>query len=165
MQKYLLEWQTKIAELEKQLTSIDKEKAKIKPAPGKWCVNEILGHLIDSAINNHRRFLLMQINNNLIFEGYEQDKWVELQNYIIKDLKTLIETWEILNLNIISTLLEVHPDFWEKSFAEHNLQDIAWMDFKANQAESAKGFVQDYFGHMQHHLKQIFYLGDIKYSV
>ncbi len=165
MQKYLLEWQTKIAATEKQLTSIDKEKAKIRPTPGKWCINEILGHLIDSAVNNHRRFILMQIQNNLIFEGYDQDKWVELQNYIIKDLRTLIETWEILNLNIISTLLEVHPEFWEKSFAEQTLKDIAWADFKEDEPASAKDFVQDYFGHMAHHVKQIFHLGDIKYSI
>jgi len=164
MQNYLLEWQRQIADVEKQLTSIDKDKAKIKPAPEKWCINEILGHLIDSAIINHRRFILMQIQNNLVFDGYDQDKWVELQNYIIKDLKTLIETWEILNLNIISTLLEVHPEFWKKSFIENSLKDTAWMDFAEGQPATARDFVQDYFGHIEHHLKQIFNLGDIKFS-
>jgi hypothetical protein len=133
MQEYLLDWQEKISAIEKQLAAIDKDKARIRPAPQKWCINEILGHLIDSAINNHRRFVLMQIQNNLVFDGYNQDKWVELQNYIIKDLKTLIETWEILNLNIISALLEVNPEFWKKVFNEHSLNRIAWKDFPAGQ--------------------------------
>jgi len=165
MQKYLLEWQKKISEIEKQLTRIDKEKARIRPAPEKWCINEILGHLIDSAINNHRRFVIMQIQNNLVFDGYDQDKWVELQNYIIKDLKTLIETWELLNLNIISTLLEVNPDFWKKSFTEHSLNQIAWKDFPEKDPVKVSDFIQDYFEHMVHHLKQIFNLGNIKFSI
>lgn len=164
MQKYLLEWQEKIAVIEKQLTGIDRIKAKIKPAADKWCINEILGHLIDSAINNHRRFVLMQIQDSLIFDGYEQDRWVELHNYIIKDLKTLIETWEILNLNIISMLLEISPEFWKKSFKQHNLGEIAWKEFPEESPVLAKDFVKDYFGHMNHHLKQIFNLGGIDFS-
>ena len=165
MQKYLLEWQMKIAHIEKQLAGIDKEKARIKPARDKWCINEILGHLIDSAINNHRRFILMQIQDNLIFDGYEQDRWVDLQNYIIKDLKTLIETWEILNLNILSALLEIPPEFWKKSFNQHALHNVAWKNFSPDKPATAKDFVQDYFDHMGHHLKQIFHLGGINYSV
>jgi len=165
MQKYLLQWQKKISVIEKELTGIDREKAKARPAPGKWCINEIVGHLIDSAINNHRRFVLMQIQDKLIFDGYEQDKWVELQNYFIKDLKTLVETWEILNLNIISILLEISPEFWKKSFKQHNLKDIAWGEFPANQPVTARDIVQDYFGHIEHHLKQISLLGEINFSI
>jgi len=164
MQKFLRGWQNKISGIEKQLATIDNDKARIKPAPNKWSINEILGHLIDSAIINHRRFILMQIQNNLLFDGYDQDRWVELQNYMIKDLKTLIETWEILNLNILSALSEVSPEFWKKSIAEHSLEEMAWQDFPASQSVTPKEFVHDYFGHMEHHLKQIFHLGDINFS-
>jgi hypothetical protein len=107
----------------------------------------------------------MQIQDNLVFEGYEQDRWVELQNYIIKDLKTLIETWEILNLNILSALLEVPTDFWRKSFNNHALHTMAWKEFQEDQPVTAKDFVQDYFEHMVHHLKQIFHLWENNYSV
>ena len=163
MQKFLQSWQQKISLIEKQLATIDTDKARVKPAPNKWSINEILGHLIDSAIINHRRFILMQIQNNLVFDGYEQDRWVELQNYLIKDLKTLIETWEILNLNILSALSEVPLEFWKKSYTEHSLEDTAWQDFPAGQPVTPEDFVQDYFGHMEHHLKQIFHLGDINF--
>ena len=165
MQKYLSEWQKKIFEIEKQLTSIDKDLAKTRSELNKWCINEILGHLIDSAINNHRRFILMQIQDNLIFEGYEQDKWVELQNYIIKDLRTLIETWEILNLNIISSLMEVNPSIWRKEYEVHSFDEILWKEIPKTIPATPEYFVKDYFGHLVHHLKQIFEIGGIKFSM
>jgi hypothetical protein len=34
-----------------------------KPAPDKWSKKEILGHLIDSAANNHQRFIRAQYEN------------------------------------------------------------------------------------------------------
>ena len=165
MQKYLLEWQRKISVIEKQLTPIDKDLAKTRPGPNKWCINEILGHLIDSAINNHRRFVLMQIQDNLVFEGYDQDKWVEQQNYIIKDLHTLIETWEILNLNMISSLMEVNPSMWGKKYEVHSFDEILWKEIPKTTPATPKYFVKDYFGHLVHHLKQISKIGGIKFSI
>lgn len=165
MQRYLAEWQKKISSIEKQLTKIDKESARVKPAPEKWCINEIMGHLIDSAINNHRRFILMQINDDLIFDGYDQDKWVELQNYVIKDLKTLVETWEILNLNIISALMEIDMSFWEKKFETHSFDKILWQPVSLENPVTAEYFVKDYFGHLTHHLKQIFEISGINFDV
>ena len=45
-------------------------------APGKWSPREIVGHLIDSASNNHRRFVVGRWQDDLIFDGYAQDDWV-----------------------------------------------------------------------------------------
>lgn len=165
MQKYLAEWQKKISSIEKQLTKIDKQSAREKPAPEKWCINEIMGHLIDSALNNHRRFILMQINDDLIFDGYEQDKWVELQNYAIKDLQTLVETWEILNLNIISALMEIDMSFWDKKFENHSFDKILWQPVSRENPVTPEYFVKDYFGHLTHHLKQIFEISGINSDV
>jgi len=44
-----------------------------RPAPGKWSQKEIIGHLIDSASNNHGRFVRAQLQDDLIFAGYDQD--------------------------------------------------------------------------------------------
>ena len=165
MQKYLLDWQKKISTIERQLAKLNNETAKVKPVPNKWCINEILGHLIDSAINNHRRFILMQIQDTLVFDGYDQDKWVELQNYAIKDLPSLIETWEILNLNIISALMEINPNFWNKEFKDHSFDKILWKYIPEHSIATPEYFVKDYFGHLVHHLKQIFALGNIDFSI
>ena len=61
--------------------AISDEAAATPPAPGKWSPKEVIGHLIDSAINNQGRFVRAQLDRNLNFPGYEQEGWVRLQRY------------------------------------------------------------------------------------
>ncbi len=70
------------------------------PAPGKWSPREILGHLVDSAANNHRRFVTGQIDPGVAFDGYEQDAWVALQRYGDADWDGLITLWHAYNLHL-----------------------------------------------------------------
>ena len=65
----------------KILKSVDKDLVSIKPAPNKWSIKEILGHLIDSAVNNHNRFVRAQEVDFLESPGYHQDFWVSVQSY------------------------------------------------------------------------------------
>ena len=60
---------------------VDEARTAIRPAPGRWCAREILGHLVDSACNNHRRFVAGQGPAPRAFDGYEQDAWVARQQY------------------------------------------------------------------------------------
>ena len=53
----------------------------IHPAPGKWSPREVIGHLVDSASNNHQRFVLAPFKDSLVFDGYDQDAWVRTQRY------------------------------------------------------------------------------------
>ncbi len=64
-----------------RLQAIDETKSARRPAPGKWSPKEIIGHLIDSASNNHQRFVRAQFQDHLIFPGYNQEAWVEAQDY------------------------------------------------------------------------------------
>src|SRR4030095_2595683 len=50
-----------------QLRLLQETEVSLKPAPGKWSKKEILGHLIDSATNNHQRFVRTQMTEELIF--------------------------------------------------------------------------------------------------
>ena len=52
-----------------------------RPAPNKWSPREVIGHLIDSASNNHQRFVRAQFQDDLMFTGYDQDAWVRTQKY------------------------------------------------------------------------------------
>jgi hypothetical protein len=45
------------------LLVIDEQTFSHKPAPGKWSKKEIPGHLVDSANNNHQRFLRAQFED------------------------------------------------------------------------------------------------------
>src|SRR4030095_17067042 len=49
--------------------------------PGKWIRKQIFGHLIDSAANNHQRFVRAQFEDPFVGPGYDQDAWVALQSY------------------------------------------------------------------------------------
>jgi hypothetical protein len=61
------------------LLAMSEDRSRLRPAPGKWCPREVIGHLIDSASNNHQRFVRAQFQDDLVFSGYEQDAWVSVQ--------------------------------------------------------------------------------------
>jgi hypothetical protein len=59
------------------LNALDENEFSFKPAENKWSKKEILGHLIDSASNNHQRFVRAQFEEHAnIF--YHQNEWVEI---------------------------------------------------------------------------------------
>src|SRR5690242_14919380 len=65
--------------------------------PGDWCARQILGHLIDSACNNHRRFVVGQSPETTRFDGYDQDAWVSRQCYAEESWADLVALWRAYN--------------------------------------------------------------------
>jgi hypothetical protein len=137
------------------LSEITDERASERPAPGKWSKKEILGHLIDSATNNHRRFVLAQFADDLIFDGYEQDKWVEVQNYNEADWELLISIWITLNSHIVHIMRNTPLEVLTKKRKNHNLHKIAWQAVPETEETTLEYFYQDYIDHLKHHLNQI----------
>ncbi|HEY0405248.1 MAG TPA: DinB family protein, partial [Pyrinomonadaceae bacterium] len=64
-----------------RLLALTESESEASRAPGKWSPKEIIGHLIDSAANNHQRFVRAQFTDELIFPGYAQNEWVAVQHY------------------------------------------------------------------------------------
>src|SRR5207244_1061201 len=64
-----------------KLRQIGDAHASLRPAPGKWSKKEILGHLVDSAANNHQRFVRLQLTSRVDLPGYDGDEWVRVQRY------------------------------------------------------------------------------------
>src|SRR4051812_39736647 len=85
------------------LAALNGESASQRPAPGKWSAMEELGHCIDSAHNNLRRFIVSRYENSPHIV-YAQDEWVRLSNYNAWRLHDIIELWRLLNLQIVSVL-------------------------------------------------------------
>ena len=75
------------------LSAMPDEAAARRPAPGKWSAKEIIGHLVDSAANNHQRFVRAQFQDDLIFSGYAQDRWVSVQRYQDAPWQDLVTLW------------------------------------------------------------------------
>lgn len=117
----------------------------VRPRPEKWSRKEILGHLIDSACNNHQKFVRMMQQTALDFPGYRQDDWVLLQKWAQADWPEMILLWESYNQHIAFLIANVDPEH-----LNHEIKIEGVGPFKL-------GFIMpDYLEHLKHHVKQIF---------
>jgi hypothetical protein len=56
------------------LLAISEDAAGRRAAAGQRSKKEILGHLIDSAANNHQRFVRLQKEETLVMPSYQQNQ-------------------------------------------------------------------------------------------
>jgi hypothetical protein len=79
------------------LRAADPELSAVKLAADKWSLREIVGHLVDSASNNHQRFVRLRDSPRLQFPGYQGERWVEIQRPNLLPWPTLTALWESYN--------------------------------------------------------------------
>ena len=125
-------------------------------APGKWSRKEIIGHLIDSAANNHARFVRAQLQDDLVFDGYEQARWVEVQRYRERPWTELVGLWQAYNVHIAAVMQSAGPAAVARPRARHNLDRIAMNGVGAAEPATLGYFMRDYVAHLKHHLQQVF---------
>jgi DinB family protein len=111
---------------------------------GKWVKKEILGHLIDSALNNQERFVRAQMTDRLVWPGYEQDRWIAVQKYRERPWAELTQLWEQLNRHIGHVMASVPASRLNTPCVIGN-DDPVTLDWLMN----------DYVRHLRHHLDQI----------
>ena len=116
-----------------------------KPTPEKWSKKEVLGHLVDSAQNNLRRFIVGQYHqNDKIF--YDQNFWNTANNYQFESRQDLITLWVLLNKRICAILnnipIEKYENVIDTGRESVSPKTIIWL-------------AEDYVKHMKHHLNQI----------
>ncbi len=127
-----------------KLARISEEEGTAPLAPGKWSRKQILGHLIDSAANNHQRFVRAQLESPLHFPGYAQEEWVETQNYQEETWGYLVGCWAGYNRHLLHVLLQIPPGKL-KHICVIGGSDPVTLEFLA----------KDYVRHLEHHLAQI----------
>ena len=130
------------------------ERAAQPRQPGKWSRKELLGHLIDSASNNHQRFVRAQLGDDLIFSGYEQNRWVELQQYREAPGASLLTLWREFNLQIARVFDAMPEAIRSAPRARHNLHQIAFHEVAEEQPATLQYLMDDYVDHLEHHLAQ-----------
>jgi hypothetical protein len=138
-----------------QLRGISETRSAARPASGGWSPREILGHLIDSAANNHRRFVLAQIQDELVFPGYEQEAWVRLQQYQGEPWAALVNLWEAYNLHLAHVMTAAPEGARTRPREKHGLDAIAFRAVPSDQPATLEWLMEDYVDHLQHHLGQI----------
>ena len=137
------------------LRELSEEQAATPPAPGKWSPVQVVGHMIDSASNNHQRFVRARFKEDLLFEGYDQDAWVEAGAYQAAPWSELLDLWETLNLQIARVVETTPAQALTRARTDHCLDHIAWKTVPADEPVTLDYFVRDYLGHLAHHLHQI----------
>jgi hypothetical protein len=121
-----------------------------KPNPEKWSKKEILGHLVDSAQNNIRRFVVAQYEE-LPSIGYNQDKWVSAANYQAYDTADLVTLWSLLNKHICRLLHNMSPGMELRECKSPDTpRSIAWL-------------ASDYNKHLLHHLHHLLGMDPVAY--
>ena len=118
-----------------------------KPAPGKWSKQEILGHLIDSAIHNLKRFTEIQfLPQPYKVISYRQNELVEVNAYQHLPLAHLLILWNSLNQQIIHVVGHIPSEKLsytvDPQYDNKELKTLGWI-------------ICDYVAHLEHHAVQI----------
>jgi hypothetical protein len=155
MQDFLDDFRQTIETAAEQFLGISEQDSQTPRAEGKWSPKEIVGHLIDSAANNHQRFVRSQFGDELVFIGYEQEEWVRVQGYNQEPWQHLVQLWKHYNLHLLHLMSLTPEETRTKARVKHNLDQIAWQTVATTEAVTLDYFMRDYVAHMKNHLRQI----------
>lgn len=137
--RYIDTWEQKLIDL--PVDTITKKRNKQNRT-----IKQILGHLIDSAANNHQRMVRLQYNDKLDFPDYQQDNdlWIALQDYQNADWNITIQLWKYYNLHMIQVIKSV----------DHTKLENSWQSFE-NITVTLRQMIDGYLGHIELHLNEI----------
>jgi hypothetical protein len=144
MQNALKELESLLAMAMPRLLAMSDTECSFRPAPDKWSKKEILGHLIDSASNNHQRFVRAQLSSEIRLPEYEQEGWVRTQSYQTESWETLVQLWKSFNLHLLHLGAEIPGD---------RLGSVCFIG--TNEPVTLQFLFVDYVRHVKHHLQQI----------
>jgi len=156
LNEFLEDFRSTVVNATERLRAISAEESARRSSPDKWSIKEVLGHLIDSAANNHQRFVRAQFTDDLVFPGYEQEKWVSAQKYLDESWSDMIQLWSSYNLHLLHVISAIPEPTLIRARIRHNLDQIALHPVDKNDPTTLDYFVRDYLVHMKHHLDQIF---------
>ena len=127
-----------------RLRLVPENEASRKPAAPKWCKQEVLGHLVDSAANNHQRFVRALLAEELVFPAYVQNDWVRAQEYAGESWEIIVDLWSALNLHLAHMVDRIPAG---KLSTQCRIGENPPMTLEA--------LIADYIRHIVHHLAQI----------
>src|SRR6187431_569686 len=103
-----------VNQFSKKINSFSEAELGAKPLPNKWSKKEVLGHLIDSAHNNLRRFICGQYETTPSKIAYDQDFWVVANDYQHATKEDVIQLWILMNRQISSVLFQMSELNYQK---------------------------------------------------
>lgn len=155
MDTWLDEFKQTIEAASPQLLAISESESGKPRGEDHWSSKQILGHLIDSAANNHARFVLGQLKDDLVFPGYDQDAWVKTNHYQDASWSQLVNLWQAYNLHLHHVMAHADKAKMSTPCTLHTLQEIAFKAVPQSEPVTLEYLMRDYVLHLKHHLNQI----------
>jgi hypothetical protein len=125
----------------RQVSEADSKRPVLK---GGWSRKQVLGHLIDSASNNHQRFVRAALQGSLEFPRYDQDGCVRVQAVESVLWPLLVTLWTNYNLYLAHVIANLPADKLE-----------AQCRIGEDEPVTLRFLAEDYLTHLLHHLAQI----------
>ena len=129
----------------RSLARVDDESSQVPFRPGGWCARETLGHLIDSACNNHRRFVIGQPPGVARFDGYTQDEWVARQGYREESWSRIVALWTAYNRHLAHVMRGTSDEAAAGAAIAPDGSGPITVGF----------LMDDYVRHLRHHVGQV----------
>lgn len=134
---------------------VPEERTVYRPAHDRWSARQIIGHLIDSACHNHRRFVINQGTETLVVGTYDQEHWVARQQYGDMPSSELLALWTAYNRHLARVIEGMDPHDFRR--ARGSIEDHQFNYIRPRPtAEATLGHLaEDYVAHLRHHLAQV----------
>ena len=126
------------------LRQVSEEESSAPVLPGGWSRKQVLGHLIDSASNNHQRFVRAALADELDFPGYDQTECVQVQAVQSAPWPVLVNLWASYNRYLAHVIARLPAAKLEVP-----------CQIGSNEPVTLAFLVEDYLRHLVHHLEQI----------
>jgi len=127
-----------------RLSAITEQRAAEPTHPGGWLRKEVLGHLLDSAANNHQRFVRAALDGSYAGPGYEQEAWVKFHGYAQMPWAELLTEWRQRNALLSRIVQRIDESALSASCKVGD-----------NEPVTLRFLIEDYLRHLDHHVAQI----------
>lgn len=125
------------SELDERITSL-------RISQDKWTLKEIIGHLIDSASNNHQRFIRLQLSEVLEFPDYGGSEWLRIQKHQNMKFSELLSLFYYYNKLLINIILNMDEKCLENKWNINWDENSTFITFEK--------LLNHYVNHMKSHL-------------
>jgi len=129
---------------EPRLRTVGEAESLVPALPGGWSRKQLMGHLIDSASNNHQRFVRAMLADALEFPRYEQDGNIRVQAVQEADWRLLVSLWASYNRFLAHVIARIPADKLETVCRIGPYEPV-----------TLRYLAEDYLTHLKHHLGQI----------
>jgi hypothetical protein len=135
---------TAVGAAEAILVTIAEEQTAEPVLPGGWSRKQLIGHLIDSASNNHQRFVRAALQDSVTLPGYDQEGWSRIQAVQDAPWRLLIALWATYNRYLAHVIAHLPAGKLDVPICIGSYQPM-----------TLRFVAEDYLVHMNHHLAQI----------